>query len=150
MGKEKGGCISQLGKLKSNATLRNRLQKRDREEFIIDAPQPPAEIELRRDRFAPQFQAIADPRVEIEGENERRCEENNPAEMVDGDYLEAEKLDAGEWQIQMGESILRPKRRTEAGSLEKKRIYAELIICEHGEIEFAKSTRQESGVIRRV
>ena len=34
--------------VKKSSTLRERLQKSDQEEFIIDLAQPPSEIELRK------------------------------------------------------------------------------------------------------
>ena len=57
--------------------LRNRLQKGDQKEFIIDLTPPPGELEMRRYRFAPQFQAIWKSGIETDDGNGFRGDVHN-------------------------------------------------------------------------
>ena len=68
----------------------------------------PEAIDLRRDRLPSQFQAIENTRVGIDAENERKREEHNLEEMVNGDHLGMGKLGPYARKIAtMNESILK-------------------------------------------
>ena len=71
-----------------NTTLRNRPHGSIEQEFIIDLAKPNDEDELRKARFASQFQEIGDTWDEINHENEGRSEEDQLSEMGDGAHVE--------------------------------------------------------------
>ena len=79
-------------------------------EFIIDLAHHPQEVELRKRRFASQFQEIKNSRIGINPENDAR-REDQVIDMGDGSHLERETdPNEGRWR-EKEESIIKPKRR---------------------------------------
>ena len=68
--------------------MRNRLQKSDREEFIIDLSQPPGAVELQKERFGAKYKDFESFGFELDADNVLRRVEDNLGELHGGACLE--------------------------------------------------------------
>ena len=109
------------------------------------------EVEFQEDRSPSKLQEIGHSRIENIPENEARREEGRLSEIGDVAHFESEIAPNEERAPKKEESVIRPKRSSEAVFFEKSNEFKrEILFCKHEDTEYREPPRGKSSVTCRV